>query len=62
MKSKKNVFLLIGAFLLLGLNLGMVNWQNLASDQNYAAGFGIIISLLIISLQFKKIKKENSKN
>ena len=62
MKSKKNVFLLIGAFLLLGLNLGMVNWQDLASDQNYAAGFGIIISLLIISLQFKKIKKEYSKN
>lgn len=62
MKSKKNVFLLIGAFLLLGLNLGMVNWKDLASDQNYAAGFGIIISLLIISLQFKKIKKENSKN
>ncbi|NGX84620.1 hypothetical protein [Aequorivita sp. KMM 9714] len=59
MKSNKNVLLLIGAFILLGINLGMVNWKSFASEQNLAAGFGIIISLLIISLQFKKIKKQN---
>ncbi|MBB6682133.1 hypothetical protein H4O20_11830 [Aequorivita sp. 609] len=59
MKSNKNVLLLIGAFILLGINLGMVNWNSFASEQNLAAGFGIIISLLIISLQFKKIKKQN---
>lgn len=59
MKLNKNFFLFIGAFILLGLNLGIINWHDLASNQSLAAIFGIIISILIISLQFKKIKKEN---
>lgn len=59
MKSNKNVLLLIGAFILLGINLGIVNWQDIISEQNLAAGFGVMISLLIISLQFKKIKEQN---
>ncbi len=61
MKLNKNFFLLIGGFIILGLNLGIINWQDLASNQSLAAFFGIIISVLIISLQFKKIKKENEK-
>jgi hypothetical protein len=60
MKLNKNFFLLIGGFIILGLNLGIINWQDLASNQSLAAFFGIIISLIIISLQFKKIKKENA--
>lgn len=61
MKLNKNFFLLIGGFIILGLNLGIINWQDLASNQSLSAFFGIIISVLIISLQFKKIKKENEK-
>lgn len=61
MKLNKNSLILIGAFIVLGLNLGILNWQDLASNQSLAAFFGIIVSLFVISLQFKKIKKENEK-
>ncbi|MGO3182641.1 MAG: hypothetical protein ACTIJ9_07395 [Aequorivita sp.] len=59
MKLNKNGILLIGGFILLGLNLGMINWGNLFDKENLVFLFGIIASLFIILTQFDKLKKQN---
>lgn len=60
MKLNKDGFLLIGGFILLGLNLGMINWENAFSKDNLVFLIGGIASIIIILTQFSKLKKRNN--
>ena len=60
MKLNKDIFLLIGGFILLGLNLGMINWEDTFSKDNLVFLVGVLASILIILTQFSKLKKRNN--
>jgi hypothetical protein len=60
MKLNKSLFLLLAGFILLGFNIGLINWEDISSERNLALFLGVIASLFIILAQFKKLKKQNN--
>ena len=60
MKLNKNIYLLIAGIILLGLNLVMVNWEEVFVRKNLSFLLGSIASIFIILTQLKKIKNQNN--
>ncbi|QAA82773.1 hypothetical protein EI546_14060 [Aequorivita sp. H23M31] len=60
MKFNRNIYLLVGGIILLGLNLIMVNWEDVFVRKNLPFLMGSIASIFIILTQLKKIKSPNN--